>query len=543
VKRTPRIVGLLALAVALGLVPLLRGTLPANADPAPGAPTPPLLSPGAPLPSLLPTLAEDDLEVPAEESATIFSLQNSVLGMIRSAGLGSAAWGVLAISLERGDTLVSMGAHDLLAPASNQKLFTTAAALHFLGADFRFPTYLLARGEVRNGVLDGDLVLLGTGDPAISGRLLPSAVAPFNAFAEALAAAGIHTVTGAVIGDGSYFEGPKRREAWNPADLDDWFAAPVSALTFNENVVSLRIVPGAPGESPRILTIPEGAQLPIVNKALTVSGPTRSPIILSRPDPDGEMELRGEIRADGAEVWREVTVSDPPSYAASVLQSVLSAAGVDILGGSRSALPGEGYASRGGHTYAPAFRSEASALKLVAVHYSPPLHELIAVVNKRSHNLYAELLLFALGKVFTGEGSFETGNRSLGNFLVREVGIPEEEINIDDGSGLSRLNRATPAAFVSLLSYVAASPYAETYWASLPSAGVRQELNRMHQSAAAGNLRAKTGTINRVSALSGVVHSAEGEPILFSILSNQVPTGSAKRVEDRIGIQLASTIR
>jgi D-alanyl-D-alanine carboxypeptidase/D-alanyl-D-alanine-endopeptidase (penicillin-binding protein 4) len=164
-------------------------------------------------------------------------------------------------------------------------------------------------------------------------------------------------------------------------------------------------------------------------------------------------------------------------------------------------------------------------------------------VNKKSHNLYAELLLFTLGKFRLGEGSFAGGSRALNDFLVGSVGIPEEELVIDDGSGLSRLNRATPGAFVSLLSFVAASPYANTFWATLPEAGMRQELNRMHQSAAAGNLRAKTGTINRVSALSGVVRTSEGEAILFSILSNQVPTSSAKRVEDRIGIQLASTIR
>jgi D-alanyl-D-alanine carboxypeptidase/D-alanyl-D-alanine-endopeptidase (penicillin-binding protein 4) len=347
-----------------------------------------------------------------------------------------------------------------------------------------------------------------------------------------------------VIGDGSYFDGPTRREAWNRADLDDWFAAPVSALTFNENVVTLHIVPGAAGESPKVLTIPEGAELPIVNSAMTVEGSPRGSIILSRPDPDGVIELRGEIRVGGAGVWRDLTVSDPPAYAASVLRSVLVGKGIQVMGGSRSVPPGEGYAAGDSHTIAPAFRQGGGErTKVLDIHYSPPLREIIAVVNKKSHNLYAEILLFALGKIRFGEGSFEGGTRTLHDFLVLEVGIPEVELNIDDGSGLSRLNRATPAAFVSLLSFVAAAPYAPTFWATLPEAGLRQELNRMHQSAAAGNLRAKTGTISRVSALSGVVHTAQGEPILFSILSNQVPTSSAKRVEDRIGIQLASTFR
>jgi len=546
VKRTPRIIGFLgALFLSAPFFLNARAPLAVEVDSAPKSIQLPFPSEAAPVLSLLPGAAEVELAVSSEEEARpLFSLQDNILALIMSAGLGYSEWGVLAVSLDQGDTLVAMGAHIPLAPASNQKLFTTAAALDLLGAAYRFPTYLLMQGEVQHGVLDGDLILLGTGDPSISGRLLGSATRPFEEFAAALSAAGIHTVTGEVLGDGSYFEGPTRRDAWNPADLNDWFAAPVSALTFNENMVTLRIVPGAPGERPRVLTIPEGAALPIVNNATTISGAPRTPITISRYDPDGEIEIRGEIRATGAEVWREMTVSDPPSYAASVLRSVLQARGIQIIGGSRSVSPGEGYVTGSGRTIAPAFRQEApERTRVVAVHYSPPLRDLLAVVNKRSHNLYAELLLFALGKFRSGDGSFAGGGRALTDFLVGSVGISEEELVIDDGSGLSRLNRATPAAFVSLLSFVARAPYADTFWATLPEAGSRQELNRMHQSAAAGNLRAKTGTINRVSALSGVVHTSEGEAILFSILSNQVPTSSAKRVEDRIGIQLASTTR
>jgi D-alanyl-D-alanine carboxypeptidase/D-alanyl-D-alanine-endopeptidase (penicillin-binding protein 4) len=130
------------------------------------------------------------------------------------------------------------------------------------------------------------------------------------------------------------------------------------------------------------------------------------------------------------------------------------------------------------------------------------------------------------------------------DFLVRVVGIPEEGLHVEDGSGLSRLNRASPDAFVRLLTYVAASKDGETFWSSLPEAGNRRGLGRMFGTPAAGNLRAKTGTINRVSALSGVVRGAGGEPILFSILSNNVPsTSTAKGVEDRIGIRLASFSR
>jgi D-alanyl-D-alanine carboxypeptidase/D-alanyl-D-alanine-endopeptidase (penicillin-binding protein 4) len=161
-------------------------------------------------------------------------------------------------------------------------------------------------------------------------------------------------------------------------------------------------------------------------------------------------------------------------------------------------------------------------------------------MNRASHNLYSELLLFTLGRIDAGDGSFEGGSRALTEYLVGTVGVPETDLQIEDGSGLSRLNRATSSTFIRLLTHVAASGYADEFWASIPQAGNRLELGRMYRTAAAGNLRAKTGTISRVSALSGVVRAASGEAILFSIVSNGVPsTNAAKRIEDQIGVRLA----
>jgi D-alanyl-D-alanine carboxypeptidase/D-alanyl-D-alanine-endopeptidase (penicillin-binding protein 4) len=208
----------------------------------------------------------------AELSARAFPLQDEISRLVRSPGWRGAEWGVLAISLERGDTLVAMDPEARLAPASNQKLFTSAAALHYLGPEFRFPTFLLTDGTVRDGILEGNLILYGTGDPAISDRILSGPTEPFREFATVLREMGIHTVTGQVIGDASYFEGPARHASWNARDLDDWYAAPVSALTFNENVVTLRVRGDRPGASPLILTEPEGAGLLVTNHATTVAG-------------------------------------------------------------------------------------------------------------------------------------------------------------------------------------------------------------------------------------------------------------------------------
>jgi D-alanyl-D-alanine carboxypeptidase/D-alanyl-D-alanine-endopeptidase (penicillin-binding protein 4) len=192
---------------------------------------------------------------------------------------------------------------------------------------------------------------------------------------------------------------------------------------------------------------------------------------------------------------------------------------------------------------APAFE-RSSPLRTLAVHYSPPLKELIQILNKQSHNLYAEILLFTVGRVTRGDASFVGGAAALEAYLRDVVGLDEQHFHVEDGSGLSALNRATPFGFIQLLRHVSAQDYADSFWESLPEAGNRRELRRMYQSAAAGNLKAKTGTIRRVSALSGIVRSAEGEAILFSILSNGVPsTSGAKRIEDAIGIELASFSR
>jgi D-alanyl-D-alanine carboxypeptidase/D-alanyl-D-alanine-endopeptidase (penicillin-binding protein 4) len=268
-------------------------------------------------------------------SPGFFPLQDEVARLVKGPGWRGAEWGVLAISLERGDTLVALASDSPLAPASNQKMFTTAAALHYFGAEFRFPTYLLTDGEVTNGVLHGNLIVYGTGDPAISDRLLPGPTEPFGEFARTLERMGIHTVTGDVIGDASFFEGPMRHPSWNASDLDDWYAAPVSALTFSENVVTLQVRGGTPGSSPQIFTDPPGAGILITNMATTVEGTPTSPLLLVRDGPEGAIEIRGEIRSGSGELWRVLTVADPPAYTASVLRHVLEEEGIRIEGSAR----------------------------------------------------------------------------------------------------------------------------------------------------------------------------------------------------------------
>jgi D-alanyl-D-alanine carboxypeptidase/D-alanyl-D-alanine-endopeptidase (penicillin-binding protein 4) len=481
---------------------------------------------------------------PGTVSEEVPQLASEIQRLIDANRWPSARWSVLAVSLDTGDTLFARDPDLLLAPASNVKILTTAAALHHLGPDFRFRTFLLADGNIRDGVLEGDLVLYGTGDPAISDRFFGTREAVLERLVMQLQEAGITRVTGDIVGDASLLPGPWLASAWDPEDLNDWFAAPISALSFNENVVTLRVeAAGDVGRAPVVHTIPDGAELPIANHAVTVAGRSRTGLAILRETPRDSLAVEGELRVGAADVWRRMTVSDPPAFAASVLRSTLMTAGIGVDGGSRGAVgPGRSLLPQD-PLWAPAIRPGPHP-RILAVHDSPRLEELLAVVNKESHNLYAELILKTLGRVVAGDGTFTGGAGVVESFLAQEVGVSPDHVHLEDGSGLSATNRASAGVFIAVLEYMAQSPHWESFWFTLPEAGNPRELRRMYRTRAARNLRAKTGTIDRVSALSGLVRSANGERLLFSILANDVPsTSAAKRIEDRIGGRLADFSR
>jgi serine-type D-Ala-D-Ala carboxypeptidase/endopeptidase (penicillin-binding protein 4) len=494
------------------------------------------LSDAAATPRGAPPPPEVGLERAFLNPTPFVELRSEVDRLIRGTAWAAGDWGILAVSLATGDTLLAVDPDRPLAPASNLKLVTSAAALHHLGPDFRFTTYLLARGPIRGEALHGDLILYGTGDPTFADTPLRGAQAAFPRFLEELRALGIREIRGDILGDETYFKGPYRRDGWNPANLNDWYAARASALSFNENVATIRVQPGPAGTAPRVITIPESANLPMENQSLSVATRPRTPFMAIRDDPDTPIILWGQLPEGSREVWRVITVSDPPAYAASVLQHYLESEGIRVHGGSGAIRDPVDSPLRGAGGPTP--------LRSVAVHRSPPLRDMLRAVNVESHNLFAELLTFTLGRVVHGEASFAAGTAVLQDYLVDILGVDGAGLRLDDGSGLSRHNRLTAGSLVRVLEEMAGSDLAEgPFWTSLPRAGDRRELARMYRSPAAGNLRAKTGTIQRVSSLSGLVHTADGEPVVFSILANDVPTSTAKRIEDQIGIHLAAFTR
>ncbi len=491
-----------------------------------------MMAPAAPRATTVPVVV-----APATTTST--RLQADLERLINSPGWRGDRWSVMVVSLDRGDTLFSHGADDAVAPASNMKLFTTAAALYYLGPQFRYNTFLLSDGSLVNGVLSGDLVIYGTGDPSFSSRF-GRRDAIWHGFADTLLALGVREVRGDVIGDATYFKGPGTGAGWQEDYINASYAAPASALTYAENIATLQIKPGpTAGARPEVLLMDGGEGISVINQATTVAR-GRSWISVTRTSYDAPILVRGQISRATVSLQRTVPVADPAQYAAAVFRQILIEKGITVTGAPKSVARESDSPVSGRVVFAPALDSVAP-VRVLAIHQSPPLIEIVDIINKKSHNLFAEQAIRTVGRVAEGEGSVQAGYLAIEQLFKRETGAEPGTLHMDDGSGLSVLNRTDARTMIHLLSFMARTPVFDAYYATLPEAGVRGGLHRMYGTKAQGNLRAKTGTIDNVSALSGYVTAADGERLAFSIMSNNVPsTWRAKRVEDAIGARLAA---
>jgi D-alanyl-D-alanine carboxypeptidase/D-alanyl-D-alanine-endopeptidase (penicillin-binding protein 4) len=447
--------------------------------------------------------------------------------LLRSRG---GAIGVAVYSADHSTPLYLRNADRPLLPASNMKLYTTAAALDRLGPDFQYTTSLYADGPLLpGGILDGNLVLVGRGDPALSGRFFAdSTTYVFDRFADELRREGVRRVTGRLIGDASYFDDELSAAGWEPGNLLWWYGARVNALSFNDNVVTLEIRPGPSAGAPAEVSFyPRGDGLRIANRAVT-SGRRggRSIGVGRRPDIDG-YEIWGRIPVGGTPVRYVVAVEDPAGYALSVMRDRLARFGIEVTGMDQVVYDRDHLPRR--------------ARRLIASHTSPRLQELVRIVNKRSQNFFAEQILKTLGAVVEGEGSFDEGGDVVADVL-RDLGMSTRSISIDDGSGLSRRNVVTARTTAELLVAMRSHPLFDEYYDSLIIAGFDGDPRRLDAPAAFGNVHTKTGTLRGVSALSGYATTLDGELLAFSVITNGLPggKGASIAIEDAVAERLAT---
>jgi serine-type D-Ala-D-Ala carboxypeptidase/endopeptidase (penicillin-binding protein 4) len=387
----------------------------------------------------------------------------------------NAHWGVLVVNPRTGDTLYSQNAGKLFMPASNMKILTSAVALALLGPDYTYRTTFAFTGEVRDSLLDGDLVVIGRGDPTVSDRMRGLATLVMDTLADSVRAHGVRQITGELAHSGNAFPDSTRGFGWTWNDLGEYYGAGVDELTFNEGTAPTTLGP-----------------LPDTVRDSLYSGPAKDP-------------AKAYLEAFHDALKRKAIVVD-----GGVADSIVP-------------MP---------------FK-----LDTLFVYVSPPLRDILPVLMKPSQNQVAELVFKTIGLERGGLGTADSAKSVVGRQLLA-WGAQPDGFAIYDGSGLSRRNLLTPETVVKVLDVMQRDTAFAVFYNSMPIAGVDGTLrNRMRATAAEGNVRAKTGTIGSVSSLSGYVTSADGERLIFSILSNNwtTPTEDVRDVADQIAAALAAS--
>ena len=451
------------------------------------------------------------------------ALTSDIGGML-STRVRGGRFGVMIVSLTRGDTLFAQNAGEMMQPASTMKLFSTAVALDRFGPEHTFSTDVLRDGSVGpDGTLQGNLYLRGDGDPSMSARFFKDANLPMNTLARSVAAAGIKRVTGDLVFDASAFDDRKVPEGWKAKNLGAAYSAKVSALSLNENLVWVAVSPSPDGA--KVALEPATSTIPLRSTVRQVGG--RGGRIAARRAADGGIDVSGSIGASNAPLRYSLVVDDPALFTAGALRAALEGVGITISGQVRPA------------------QTPAGATK-VASFNSPPLSEIVSEMNRESINIVAELLFRDAGRASAPNGmsSADVGLANLRDFLSKKAGADPAGIHVYDGSGLSTLDSLTPRTMIKLLSYAHRGPWSSAYHGSLPVAGESELLRRrMRGTPAEGNLHAKTGTTDTTIGLGGFVTAKDGEIVAFSFIYNGGDRWNAKATMDAMGATLANFVR
>ena len=508
----------------------------ATQQPTPTAQPSPSPSPVAsPVMVLPPQPKPPEVREPIIPTNTLADLQARITAILAKPELSSSTIGLKVVSLDTGRVLFEENANKLLRPASNMKLYTVAAALDRLSPDYRFVTsvYASTRPDA-TGVVRGDLTIYGRGDPSIAARFNNGDYFKgIDELATRIVAAGVKRVEGDIVGDETYFVGPKYGAGWEWEDLTWYYGAEVTPLTVNDNALDLFIKPGpAVGQPALITTGPPDPLLTIVNKVTTSAKGLRRELSIHRGLNENTITITGSIPLEDRGYTGGIGISHPALLFVYLLRNSLAQKGVVITGKSRTtgevnqppfitAVPA--VATNGGS--AGPFQNEIATLQ------SPPFSLIAAQTLKPSQNLYTELILRTLGKVTPppatmsplGQTSENLGLEAVRSFL-KTAGIRPEALNLDDGSGLSRNDMITAEASVQLLTFMSKHRYASVFRDALPIAGVDGTLrNRMRGTPAENNVRAKTGSLSSAASLGGYLTTAAGEKLAFSIMVNNYP--------------------
>lgn len=526
-------------------------------------------------------------------------LAQQIQAMVAEPAVSRAHWGVMVTAMD-GTPIYAMNEGQLFQPASNAKLFTTAAALALLGPeqtmygeDARFQTKILGDGVFSEGkVLTGNLLIVGDGDAGLSDREFPYvtqslrsttmpvdtvALRPLEEMADKIAKSGLKVVVGDVVGDDTLFPWEPYAEDWVIDDAVWGYGAPVSALTINDNQINVTVRPGAAeGQMAAIAVYPDVPYYTYDASLLrTGAAKTGTHIEIARSIGSKVVRIFGTIAVDAQPDQKELAIEDPAEFAALALKRMLDRRGVTVTGMARSThrlpkdtigflteakepiadLPNVPHLLRLHGKLAEALRPSCDGCegfippgpndpsqKTLATHTSPPIQQDVSVTNKESQNLHAEVLLHQLGAEIGKDGSTAQGVRVVRQFLLN-AGIDKDDFVFYDGSGLSGHDLVTPRAIAKLLQFASTQPWFADLKSSLPIGGVDGSLaSRFTKEPLKGHVFAKTGTLGEARALSGYLECASGRTVIFSVMvGNHAPGSRADRdVMDRIVAAIAA---
>src|ERR1700694_3782467 len=452
--------------------------------------------------------------VPSKRAAAKFAERAEALLGAGPAGKGE--WGLLIVEAESGETLYEQNANKYFVPASNMKLFTTALALAKLGPEYRFHTTLETRATIsREGVLGGDLALVGRGDPNLSNRKFPYELKEefdgppekaLGELADAVVAKGVKEISGDVIGDDSYFPRERYPNGWEIDDMVWEYGAAISAIVVDDNTVSLTLTPGEQAGNPVQGTVtPATPDFTVENEVITSAADVKPDLTLTRDPGANIVVVKGSLPAKSAPRKLVLAIEEPAQHAAATLKRLLEERGIKVDGVAKARHAQEGTAGD------PA---------VLAEHVSVPLGDAVKLSNKISQNLHTEMLLRTVARQ---NGLWATPDELMKvpvDFYAA-AGVAPGDVIQADASGLSRHDLVTPRAIVTLLSFAQRQSWFGFYYASLPVAGVDGTLeDRMKNTLAAGRIHAKTGSVEHVRTLSGFAETLGGRRVIFSFLSN-----------------------
>jgi len=464
-------------------------------------------------------------------------LQNDLESIINDQILNNAFIGISVMAPETNEIFFQKNEHKNFIPASNQKILTTATAVRYLGANYRFQTRMYLDGDINEkGEFIGDIYIRGFGDPSLSDYFSENPFAIFNYYYKMLDSLGIKVIDGDIIGDDNFFDDLYYASGWQIDDMIYTFSSQINALSILDNKISITVESGKkPGNATTISIFPNLSYTHIVNNSVTSLPEQLTNLNVTREICTNNIQINGNIAFDSSKIASNtltVTIDNPTLYFLYIFKDYLEKNNIRHKGGVSDIDELN-------------FLPDYTFLEKNFTFFSPKLSDIIKIINRESHNLAAEMLLKTIARETTGFGSTVNGIEQVKKYLSKLVGA-SDKIYIVDGSGLSRMNMITPDLLTTILNNMYKSEHRNIFLTSLAAPNESGTMKRrLTKSAAEKRVRVKTGTMNNVSTISGYVKSRDDETIIFSIMVNNFtcPLSKIQNIQDLICMRLAAFTR